>query len=365
MTDLGPILALTRIVGLVLTGVFAGYALLVRFKDDAGRVTKSGRTALVLIAASTLVALGSQTIEFIRDTREQERRNRETYYMLRRTERMLFDIERSLQPITVRVSFDIAVPTNDAHLRGYLERFRKALKKRRALVGNQWLSAGATALVLEAGNVIRFGFDGGSPFAPMREREELAYNVLGYAYLDITFYKKHIVPWEHPLSIVDLNKRLPLYLSNQPDLEVSVETGFEGCRDSHMVLYQLEPSQFWLKGILVPTVPQSLSGKIEGIPDLVGVQMFVSLRDPRKSNSLEVEEYELDVRRRFELDALSLEISAQGRKMDLGRDDLERHVDANGYPLYVFTFPDTLERVEALFRLGRIVEEAEHSVSQP
>jgi hypothetical protein len=41
---------------MILSGAFGIYGLLVKFKDDKDRITKAGRTALVLIIASALVA---------------------------------------------------------------------------------------------------------------------------------------------------------------------------------------------------------------------------------------------------------------------------------------------------------------------
>ena len=76
-----------KFAGMLLSGVFGVYGLLVRFRDKDDKITKAGRNALILIIASSAIAVGSQALELIRD-RES------TLQAVRRTEAIIAEINR-------------------------------------------------------------------------------------------------------------------------------------------------------------------------------------------------------------------------------------------------------------------------------
>jgi hypothetical protein len=91
------------------------------------------------------------------------------------------------------------------------------------------------------------------------------------------------------------------------------------------------------------------TGKIVGIPDLLGAQMFVLLPTAIGSGDPEVDQYLPEIRRGFELQALIVSLSS-GREFWFSGPALEKLVDNGGYPIYSFRFPKTLDELRKLER---------------
>src|SRR5262249_8985828 len=117
-------LAIVKLVSVVLTGCFAIFGLLIEYKDKAtSKITKGGRLALVGIVLSTTLALVAQLIEQRKSIDEA----RET---AARTEKLLSEISKSLQPlreIQIALSFDIDV--DDPEFSAYKARLVQGIRE--------------------------------------------------------------------------------------------------------------------------------------------------------------------------------------------------------------------------------------------
>ena len=82
---------------------------------------------------------------------------------------------------------------------------------------------------------------------------------------------------------------------------------------------------------------------------LLGAQMFVRLHSIMVSGNPAIDEYLKQIRGGLEVDTLIVSLSS-GREFWFTRAQLQRHLDADGYPIYSFTFPNTMEELRKLQR---------------
>jgi hypothetical protein len=137
-----------------------------------------------------------------------------------------------------------------------------------------------------------------------------------------------------------------------PDLRLGVAGGFSsGLSGEHRIEYDIKSRQFRLSAHSLPSDPRywNSTGKILGIPDLLGAQMIVRLPSIVVSGDATVDAYLPQIRRRFELDTLIISLSG-GRQFWFRRDMFQKYIDEKGYPIYSFIFPSTSDELRALER---------------
>jgi hypothetical protein len=199
---------------------------------------------------------------------------------------------------------------------------------------------------MDAGlNYVAFGFNRVSPLALKDDTEKLAYHMLGCTDVELQFYKHPIKAKDHP--------RISGEWQNRPDIKKSVDTGLDsrGLAGEHSVGYEIKSKQFRLRGHSVSSDPQYWedTGNIVSIPDLLGIQMFAILPSIMVSGDIEVDQYMPEIRRRFELDSLIVSMVG-GREFWFSERELRKYTDKDSYPIYDFTFPNTLEELAKLSR---------------
>lgn len=345
-------LAILKFGGLFLSGVFGAYGLLVKFKDENDKITKSGRNALILIVTSTLVSGLSAAFEIYRDAvRERttlEAQARETLETAKRTERLLSEINRSMQPISTLIVFHwISVPTDHVRMKSYISRFEAALPNALTLLTSTGRFPGYAGGSSDQGrNPIDIAFDGSAVLSPDRTKEKLAFTVLGYSEIKVEFFKVPIDPKSHYSISGEFN--------NKPDLKISLSSGLgvPGLGGNHVLEYNLKEKSFKLRGSDISSDSKywESTGKIVSIPDLAGSQIFISLPSVMVSGDMnEVDQYLPEIRRRFALDTLILNFG-KGRQFWLQSKELIRLDTKVGTPLYVYTFPKTVEELNKLSR---------------
>jgi len=342
------LLTVFKYTGMFLTGIFGVFGLMVKFKDDQNKVTKAGKIALAMIIVSSLIAIGSQTLELIITSNQREKaaeeradaakkQAEETLAAVKRTEQTISEIRRGLYPLNdVRVRYWISVPTDHVRLKDYRVRFEKELDKVVGFLNKGQRIPGITGWSADPGrNVLSFSFDSSSALAPHRADEQLAYTILGYADLELQFYVRPIKPADHPAVTGELR--------SIPDLTLPVHSGLDPRGDSgeHGVEYTIGSKQFRLQAFSVKSDPAywKSNGKIVGIPDLNGCQLFVRLPSMTGSGDDTIDKYIPEIRKRFALDTLSLSI-AGGQEFWFPENSFTRHVDKHGLPLYEIKLDD-------------------------
>lgn len=336
-------IAISKYTGMILSGVFGVFGLLVKFRDARGKITRAGRTALILIVVSTLVALSSQTFEMLRSRREHalaaERQARDTLEAVQRTEKMLSEINRGLHPITeISAGFSISVHGAHPQMKAYIARLRKEAVK---VVSD--LKSGKDVLGIvpntegddpRNANYESLSFVGSSSLAPKKNTEEVAFLVLNYATVELEFYVNPTSRRSH----------------ERPDLQVSVfSTLDKGVFDQgHSVEYDIGSSDLTINLFMLKSDRRSWqsSGRIVGLPDLLGSQMVVRLRPSIGSSDPSADHLLFEIRQLFELESLLVSIPGQP-ELWFERGMLEK-VDENDCPTYIFNFPKTMDELEKL-----------------
>jgi hypothetical protein len=149
-----------------------------------------------------------------------------------------------------------------------------------------WITGGAGGA--DGKTYEEFGFSAAAPLAPDRTTEKLAYTLLGYSEVELQFFKTPIAPNDHPLISGNWQSDI------KSDLKLGVSSDFFG-RESgrHSIEYEIKSRQFRLRSFGLSSDPQYWegTGKIVGLPDLIGAQMFVHLRSVMVSGDPTVDLY--------------------------------------------------------------------------
>jgi hypothetical protein len=261
----------------------------------------------------------------------------------------LNEVSRGLYPIKdVRIGYWIRVPMDHVQLRSYLARFNSVLTPLLPLAfgsGIPWITGGAGGM--DGKTYEQFGFSAAAPMAPDRTTEKLAYTLLGYSEVSLQFFKKPIAPNDHPLISGNWQSDI------KADLKLGVSSDFFG-RESgtpHSIEYELESRQFKIRSFGLSSDPRYWegTGKIVGLPDLIGAQMFVDLRSVMVSGDPTVDQYLKEIRKGLELQTLIVSLSS-GSEFWFRTENLQKHTDKEGYPIYSFVFPKTMEELRKLER---------------
>jgi hypothetical protein len=257
----------------------------------------------------------------------------------------LNEVSRGLYTIKdVRIDYEIHVPMDHLQLRSYLNRFVRDLSPLLPLKFDNrpsWITGGTGS---DSGNIDEsFDFSSDAPLAPDRTRERLAYTILATSGVELQFFKNPIAPSDHPLISGNWQGNVG------PDLSLYVVGALSN--RSHTINYGLKSKRFSLRAGRLSQDPHywKSTGKILGIPDLLGAQMFVRLESTASSGDPTVDQYLHEIRRGFELDILIVSLSS-GRGFWFDGADFEKHQDKDGYPIYSFIFPKTLDELRKLER---------------
>jgi len=342
-------IAIFKYAGMLLTGVFGVLGLLVKFKDEDGKITRHGRAALFLIVLSTIVAVASHSLELHRSQAEKERaaeaRSRETLDEVRRTQRTVLEITRSLHPIKdLRIGYFIRVPMDHESVAAYRKRFEDQLARILPQLNTKSPVLGVFESARVDGKIASVTIGPFSPLFPAKPKEKHAHQVLRYSEIELHFFRKPIDPYSHE-RISDRHTGI------QPDLAVRVSAGLgeSGLSGSHEVTYEMSDRVFRFFASRIDSDPKywESTGEIVSIPDLAGAQMFVFLPSVMVSGESEVDRVLPEIRKGFELETLILSMSG-GRELWFRRAALTRYSDSRGLPVYVYTFPPRWEDLRKL-----------------
>ena len=103
---------------------FGVLAVLTKYRDDADRVTRWGRIAVIGVFASGILSAGAQPVELALSNRDRRDAQRRTLDELETNTHLLTQINRGLNPLSnVRASFSLRVSLDDPDLRPFVERF--------------------------------------------------------------------------------------------------------------------------------------------------------------------------------------------------------------------------------------------------
>jgi hypothetical protein len=335
------ILSFLKVLGIVLTGASGVIALGLKFRGDDGRITKPGKWALGVILVSTLFATSAQ----FWDSRKQATETLET---VRRTETTLSEIRRGLYPIRdVSVDFWMDIPMDHVALRPYLDRFNTEAALIIPKLNEEGRYPGILGGSMDRGrNYTEFEFSSDSALAPRRDQEKLAHTILAYSELELNFYRKPVDPkdvWSISGSggaHADLTMRVDGELA---DLKHTADPG------RFTITYDILKKQFGGRAFMLPSDSKywESTGQIISLTDLAGAQMMVDCRSVMISGDPRVDQYIPEIRKRVELRTLVISV-AGGRQLWFREKDFKKLDDREGYPVYVYQFPQKVEDLNKL-----------------
>lgn len=256
------------------------------------------------------------------------------------------EVGRGLYPIKdVRIGYSIRVPMDHIQLRSYINRFNRELASYLPQLTFDsrlpWITGGSG--VTGRGTYESFSFSAEAPFAPDKTNEKLAYTILCYSEVELQFFKNPIAPSVHPRISGNWESSI------KPDLKLGVTGGL--APGDHIIQYELKSKRFTLQAARLSSDPRywDSTGKIVGIPDFLGAQVFVLLPSVMRSADTAVDQFLSEIRRGFELETLIVSLSS-GRAFWFREANLQKHVDKDGYPIYSFIFPKTSDELRRLER---------------
>lgn len=122
--DFDSLIGALKVVGATITGVLGVAGLIFDFKDDGGKLTRAGRSVLTGIIASALVAAAASSVETYKAKSENARQ-------LARTEQLLHELSRAIQPISkLEAGYWVEVRSGNPTIEAYLKRVDSEIESR-------------------------------------------------------------------------------------------------------------------------------------------------------------------------------------------------------------------------------------------
>jgi hypothetical protein len=344
-------LAVTKFTSIVLTGGFAALALLTRYKDSEGNITRWGKIAIAGVAASAVTGALSQSIELLLKARADEASQNRALAELARNSELLTQINRGLNPLTnVRATFWLEVKLNHPELQPFIRRFKSQLGPLIA----RWESDPSgheggpeyPNVRTTDNKVSTVTISQDSRLFPRKTTEPFAYTVLKYSTISMYFYKPPIKIDEFPeyvLGVEPVNTEI-LDRIKQPDIKMSFEQNYNNPSDIELN-YSPRTEQFYVHGFNIESKDRywNSSGKIISALDLAGAQVFIT------SEHILVSVEEPQKRVHPELSAVALHISNR-KSLWFRAQKLTVHTHRDGPKIYEYRFPDKFEQIDTDLR---------------
>jgi hypothetical protein len=118
------LLAVLKFVGAVTGGVLGVAGLIFDFKNSAGRLNRTGYCVLAGIILAALVGMGTSVVEAYKAGAEAKQQ-------IARTEQLLHEIDRAVQPITMlQTTYWLEIVPKDPVVRSYIDQIRTTVEKK-------------------------------------------------------------------------------------------------------------------------------------------------------------------------------------------------------------------------------------------
>jgi hypothetical protein len=336
-------LNILKLLGLVLTGAFGILGLLTEFRDDkTKKITKWGKVALFGIFLSTALSFVSQVLEARKSAKQAQDQ-------LARSNEILNNLNRSLNPLTnVRVTYWIKVPLDAPELQAFRERLTAGIAA--LMVDGQLKANGAVAYAATSepnGHPLKIGIPSYSPLMP-QPNEVIAFYLLRHSGLEFSFFKK---PYADADFLADDFSKRP-----RPDLSFRVMTTENQERQGYSMDYDLQSHELIIYATDLFSDPQywQSNNQIQAVPDLANVQMAIKIDDtmvPRLTATGERDEDGKTLSRlRSQIELQSLIIKINTRELWIKRNEKGNIHRLNGETkprsTYLTVFPKSVDDLQ-------------------
>lgn len=343
------VLIILKYIGILISGVFGVYGLMMDFKDDKGKVTKAGNRALKIIIISSLISISSQTVEIYLDSKKEEDDNKKALKEIQQNSKILHSIDRAINPIeNVRISYSIKLDPNHKKISPYYKRLTSTLPKTIDTISTndnyQFRKLDVHPVHIDRYDKIRsVRIGSNSNFFPNPILEPVAFNVLRESEIQLDFFKKDVAIE----SIMNLSRD---YFDNV-DLSIRVSAGIDrrDYNNRHYVELELDNFQLNLESSFIHADSKywESNGNIIGIPDLLNSTLVVWLPNTFGYGDDDHNKIVDEIKGQFELERLTLKLS-KGREFWIRRDSLKFYKTSNGEKFFVFKLPASIEELNNL-----------------
>jgi hypothetical protein len=306
-----------KFVAILLSGLFAFFALLGDNRNRSGKLTTWGRIAVIGVIASTVVAAAIQTVETKRAI-EADNKTRE----------MITEIRRAAYPIVPprppTITFDVDVPLGDPALQAYRKRLQEMTRVLTDANGKtNWPATSldiSTELTTGKKRVEGLRFYGQSPALPhARSEPELASWLTQFG-LDLDLSRRNELTQTFTTAeSVDLRMRSLCMLN---------DLSFTYHRDEDALEINAACE-------LENGAPIASNGRLVSIADLAGAHITVWFREAREGR---------EMRKIAKLSGLSFVIS--NRHFSVSWDGNHETKNPMGFSRYDWVFPEDLLSAE-------------------
>lgn len=326
------LLRILEAVGLLLTAIFAIYALLTDFRTKNGKLTKHGKWASSLIVFSLLLSLISKELSF-RINQENSTKEAKKYFEL------LNNINRNLYPI------------NDASIdfRFYFKMNQSQKEHYRSMLLNKGIINSEDVVKTDIFDEYQFNSKGpwridlpfGSAIFPGGVINDLARD----NFFTVEVYKKDI-------SISDLIKE-PGFRP-QPELAVEIQTELAGSslpnkHQNHKLHLDIQDFGYdiEMRNYSIKTNHWYKSGKLSSALDLLGAWLVVRVSKKLVLGNENDTKLLDKMKSEFSLKWITIDIRGFPR-LCMQEKLFTKYSDFDGYPVFVASIPNNFEEISKL-----------------
>lgn len=343
------ILLATKLVGLALTVVFGIVGVTHQSTDEKNGLTKWGRLVVVGIVVSAFVSAMAEILTLVKEQESAQITAQKTLDEVRRSQRILSDVERSLHPIKdLEVSFEIEIPDHP-ELAEYRKRLRAeipllfqaekadplAILKWNAFTGVTGVGNTPEVIVIRPQSRL---LPNSSP------AEHVAKELMDAAFLSLDIFKRPIEPSAYkgwgPILNHDPHADLSIHVASDfLGMNIGLVGPAERGSPYTTITYRLKDEQLLIVAVNLPSDSKKWisKGTITAVEDLAGAEVFVrpAKRGSSDPKSTPAEKSALEaVLRQLVVRSVSFDM-ADGRKISLTT-PTSKTADFEGYPIYAY-----------------------------
>lgn len=345
------LLTILKFTAITLSGVYGVIGIVVDYKDSSGQVTKWGKRALIGVIGSSVIAILSTGAELYIKKIDDRNTSIETLNEIKRSERTLKEIQRIISPIE-NVDFTVWVNATNTiqELDDYRKDFSEAIpdflnffdnkKSNDDIIDNGVLSVNSSSQDSNGNStLISLSPSENSFLEPkVQNPKDTKDFVFGHLGISLAVFENHIDP--------KMFRMLYTPESPRPDLQLNSKA------DYSKVVYDLGDKSFELEGWNMKSDPEfwNSQGNIKSILDLRGTQLLFFLDRGYGSNDDDINSQVYQARKKLEIETILFSIDNED--FWFRKEHLKLYKDVNGFPLYEFIVPDSMQEFKESLKRG-------------
>lgn len=337
-----------KLLGILIAGILAILSTQYKLTEGNG-LTKWGYITRYAILISVILSVTAQSIETYIANEKSEESKTEATKRAKEAERILSEINRSMQPIKdIGLYIKIKIPNNERIFSPYFRRVHSTIDpilNKIKPISDKDLGKNSLNFDRKYNNLLTIGsyerdqnkhlvpstisFDIKSPLFPSFSKDSKASYILIISSVDLRFYKNPIQKFTLANFMIDQKFR--------PDLQVHLSKS-EAFLPMHFS-YDVKKKEFYI----VDYLDKDLLGREEKsnpftIPDLSNAQIVITI-----SEAFLTDKDYLNARAKFEIEYANLRLGSKNYWL-LGK-DFKKNILENGRVIWEYIFPENIEEL--------------------